>query len=309
MSTISANDVRELRERTGAGMMDCKKALAENNGDMEAAIDWLRKKGLAAAAKKSGRAAAEGLVGVLATGNKGVLVEVNAETDFVSRNESFQQYVKTATELAMSQEGDVDALAAAPYPGTGRTVADELTHLISIIGENMSLRRVAHLSVDKGTVTSYLHTATTDMLGRIGVLVALESTGNVSELQSTAKQIAMHVAAANPQACFIEDLSPETVAREEAIYVEQAKASGKPAEFIHKMVEGRMRKFYEAAVLIEQVFLIDDSKRTIKQVVEDLAKQLGTPVKLKGFAQFRLGEGVEKKTEDFASEVAAQLKS
>jgi elongation factor Ts len=309
MSTISANDVRELRERTGAGMMDCKKALAETNGDMEAAIDWLRKKGLSAAAKKSGRAAAEGLVGVLAKGTKGVLVEVNAETDFVSRNENFQQYVKTVTELAMSKDTDLDTLQTTPYPGSSRNVADELTHLISIIGENMSLRRVAHLGVDKVIVISYLHTATTDMLGRIGVLVALESDGNVDELQTVGKQIAMHVAAANPQACFIEDLSPETVAREEAIYVEQAKASGKPAEFIDKMVEGRVRKFYESVVLIEQVFLIDDTKRTVKQVVEDLGKKLGTPVKLRGFAQFRLGEGVEKKTEDFASEVAAQLKS
>lgn len=308
MSTISANDVRELRERTGAGMMDCKKALSETQGDMEAAIDWLRKKGLAAAAKKSGRAAAEGLVGAFASGTKGVLVEVNAETDFVARNEDFQRYVKTVTELALSKASDLETLQSAPYPASGRSVAEELTHLISIIGENLSLRRMAALEVSQGTVATYIHTATTPMMGRIGVIVALESAGDVSELQAVGKQIAMHVAASNPQACYIEDLSPETIAREEAIYVEQAKASGKPTEFIQKMVEGRVRKFYEAAVLIEQVYLIDDTKRTIKQVIEDLGKKLGTPVKLKGFAQFRLGEGVEKKTEDFAAEVAAQLK-
>jgi elongation factor Ts len=309
MSTISAKDVRELRERTGAGMMDCKKALAESNGDMEAAIDWLRKKGLSAAAKKSGRAAAEGLVGVLTSGMRGVLVEVNAETDFVARNEKFQQYVETVTELAMSETADLEKLRSIPYPNSDRSVADELTHLVSIIGENLSLRRVTSLEVKQGIISSYLHTPTTDTLGRIGVLVALESTGNVNELQIVGKHIAMHICAANPQACYIEDLSPETIAREEAIYVEKAKASGKPAEFIQKMVEGQLRKFYETAVLVEQIFLIDDSKRKIKQVIEDIAKKLGTPVKLKGFAQFRLGEGVEKKAGDFASEVAAQLKS
>lgn len=309
MSSISANNVRELRERTGAGMMDCKKALAETNGDMEVAIDWLRKKGLAAAAKKSGRAAAEGLVGVLTAGTTGVLTEVNAETDFVARNENFQQYVKTITELALSKTADLEQLQSIPYPGSNRSVAEELTHLIAIIGENLSLRRVMNLEVDQGAVISYLHTPTTNILGRIGVLVALESAGDATKLQTVGRQIAMHVAAANPQACYIEDLSPETVAREEAIYVEQAKASDKPLEFIQKMVEGRLRKFYESAVLAEQIFLIDDSKRTIKQVVEDLAKEIGSPVKLKGFAQFRLGEGVEKKSEDFASEVAAQLKS
>jgi elongation factor Ts len=308
MSTISANDVRELRERTGAGMMDCKKALVENNGDIESAVDWLRKKGLASASKKSGRTTSEGLIGVLSNQMQGALVEVNSETDFVSRNETFQQFVKTITELALSGASDLDALKNMPYPGTGRTVSEELTHLISIIGENMNLRRMASLSVTQGVVTSYLHAATTNMLGRIGVLVALESSGNVAELQEVGKQIAMHVAAANPQACYIEDLSPESIAREEAIYIEQAEGSGKPPEVVNKMVEGRLRKFYEAAVLNEQLFLIDDSKRTVKQVVEDLSKKLGTPVKLNGFIQFRLGEGIEKKTEDFASEVAAQLK-
>lgn len=308
MSNISANDVRELRERTGAGMMDCKKALTETNGDMEAAIDWLRKKGLSAAAKKSGRAAAEGLVGVLSTAQKGVVVEVNAETDFVSRNEHFQEFVTAVTNLAMSTTSDLETLQNSPYPETGRTVLEEINYLISIIGENMKFRRVAELSVKEGIVASYLHSAINPMLGRIGILVALESTGDANKLQTVGKQIAMHIAAANPQACFIEDLSPDTVAREEAIYVEQAKASGKPAEFINQMVAGRLRKFYEAAVLNEQIFLIDDTKRLVKQVVADLAKELGTAVKLKGFVQFRLGEGVEKKSEDFAAEVAAQLK-
>lgn len=307
MTQISASAVRELREQTGAGMMDCKKALEETQGNMEAAVDWLRKKGLAAAAKKSGRAAAEGLVGIHSNGQKGVVVEVNSETDFVSRNEQFQVFVKTLTECAMSSDGDLESFKAMPYPGTGRTVADELTHLISIIGENLHLRRLGILEVKPGAVASYLHTATTDSLGRIGVLVALESEGDQAELLALGKQIAMHIAAAKPQTCTVEELDPELIARERAIYQEQAAAQGKPAEFLEKMVEGRLRKFYEEAVLTEQVFLIDDTKRKVKQVVEDLGKKLGKPVTLCGFIQFRVGEGVEKKSEDFAAEVAAQL--
>lgn len=307
MSVISASNVKELRERTGAGMLDCKNALSETNGDLEAAVDWLRKKGLASAAKKSGRATAEGLVGVLSTGTKGVVLEVNAETDFVGRNEHFQNFVKTATELALTVDGNLEKLQALPYPNSTRNVQDELTHLIAVIGENMSMRRCESISVSNGVVTSYIHTATSDVLGRIGVLVALESTGDKAALSTTAKQIAMHVAAANPQACTVDSLSPEIVERERSIYAGQARESGKPEEFIEKMIEGRLRKFYEESILCEQTFLIDDSKRTVKQVVADLAKTLGTDVTLKGFIQFRLGEGVEKKTEDFASEVAAQL--
>lgn len=309
MSEISAASVRELRERTGAGMMDCKKALVETQGDMEAAIDWLRKKGLASAAKKSGRAAAEGLVGVMVQGTKGVVVEVNSETDFVSRNEQFQGYVDTVTKLAFDAGDSLDTLAGSAYPGSGRTVAEELTHLISVIGENMNLRRVESISVNSGVIANYIHTATSATLGRIGILVAMESTGDANELMATGKQIAMHIAAANPQSTTVEDLDPEVVARERDIFAEQARASGKPEEFIGKMIEGRLRKFYEESVLTEQVFLIDDTKRQVKQVVEDLAKKLGTPVNLKGFVQFRLGEGVEKKEVDFAAEVAAQLRS
>lgn len=309
MTEITAASVRELRERTGAGMMDCKKALVENNGDMEAAIDWLRKKGLAAAAKKSGRAAAEGLVGILVDGKKAVALEVNSETDFVSRNEHFQCFVDTATKLAMNAGDNLDTLLSTSYPGTGRTVQEELTHLISVIGENMNIRRLASISVNNGVIANYVHTATTSTLGRIGVLVAMESTGNADELMACGKQIAMHIAAANPQSCTVEELDPAVVDREREIFADQARASGKPEEFIGKMIEGRLRKFYEESVLCEQVFLIDDTKRQVKQVVEDLAKKLGTPVALKGFIQFRLGEGVEKKEVDFAAEVAAQLRS
>jgi len=303
MLVISAKDVGELRERSGAGMMDCKKALIENNGDMEAAIDWLRTKGLATAAKKAGRIAAEGLIGVLTDGLKGALVEVNSETDFVSRNEQFQQFVTFATQVALGVSGDIEALKGARYPNNDHTVEHELTSIIGVIGENMNLRRSACISVTQGIVASYLHAATTANLGRIGVLVALESEADADKLHPVARMIAMHIAAANPRACHISDLDTPTLERERAIYGEQARESGKPAEFIEKMIEGRMRKFYEECVLSEQVFLIDDSKRTIKQVILDLAHDVGKPVLLKGFIQFRLGEGIEKKEEDFAAEV------
>jgi elongation factor Ts len=306
--TITASSVKELRERSGAGMMDCKKALSETNGDLEAAIDWLRKKGLAAAAKKSGRAAAEGLVGLKVSGAQGVAVEVNSETDFVARNENFQKFVDTVCTIALEKGSDLDSLKAAAYPGSGRSVEEELTHLISVIGENMNLRRVQQIAVNQGAIANYIHNATTDSLGRIGVLVALESAADQNELQSLGKQIAMHIAAANPQSCTVEDLDPEVIERERAIFKDQALASGKPAEFVDKMVEGRIRKFYEESVLIEQIFMIDDTKRKIKDVVADKAKELGTAITLTGFAQFRLGEGVQKKEEDFAAEVAAQLK-
>ncbi len=307
MTAITASAVKELREKSGAGMMDCKKALNEANGDIEAAMDWLRTKGLAKAAKKSGRAAAEGLVGIATKGTSGVVVEVNAETDFVSRNDQFQNYVETVTELALEAGDSIETLTNATYPGASHSAGEELTKLIATIGENMNLRRVKRLQVSEGVVTKYLHNATTDSMGQIGVLVALESSADQGELTMLAKQIAMHVAAANPKSHTVDDLDPELVERERAIYKEQVIESGKPAEFADKIVEGRIRKFYEESVLCEQVFLIDDSKRTVTQVVEDKAKELGAEIKFTGFAQFRLGDGIEKKEDDFAAEVAAQL--
>jgi elongation factor Ts len=307
MTEVTASAVKELREKSGAGMLDCKKALVEAKGDIEEAIDWLRKKGLAAAAKKSGRAAAEGLVGIQTKGTTGVLLEVNAETDFVSRNETFQHFVQTATQVALSCK-DLESLKKAPYPSSSHTVQDQLTQMIATIGENMNLRRMKALSVSKGVIASYLHNATTPTLGQIGVLVALESEADTTLLNDLGKKIAMHIAAANPQATTTAELDPAVLERERNIFKEQALASGKPAEFADKMVEGRIRKFYEESILVEQIYMLDDTKRRVAQVVEDKAKECGSAINLKGFAQFRLGEGVEKKSEDFAAEVAAQLK-
>lgn len=307
MTNVSASAVRELRDRTGAGMMDCKKALDENNGDMEAAIDWLRKKGLAAAAKKAARTAAEGLVAAVAKGTVGALVEVNAETDFVGRNEKFQEFVAKVAELIEVNGDDLEALKNSAYPGTGRTVSEELTELIAVIGENMSLRRAKILRVKEGVVASYIHSATTPILGRIGVLVALESSAPQDKLQQLGRQIAMHIAAAQPQSCHVHDLDQSLLERERTVLTEQAKESGKPMEFIDKMIEGRIRKYYEEVVLHEQLFLIDDTKRKVAQVVEDAGKTFGAPVKLTEFACFRLGEGIEKEEKDFAAEVAQQL--
>ncbi|MBL8708880.1 MAG: elongation factor Ts [Rhodospirillaceae bacterium] len=307
MAEITAALVKELREASGAGMMDCKKALAENNGDVEASIDWLRKKGLAAAAKKAGRVAAEGLVGAIAEGKVGALVEVNSETDFVARNDQFQGFVSAVTRLALSG-GDVEALKAAKYPEGGVTVAEKLTNLVATIGENMNLRRAARLSVKDGVVASYVHNAAAPGIGKIGVLVALESTGDAAKLQALGKQIAMHVAAANPQSLSIDAVDPASLERERSVLAEQARASGKPEEIIGKMVEGRLRKFYEEVVLLEQVYVIDGESR-VKQVVEKAAKEIGAPVTLTGFARMALGEGIEKEEKDFASEVAAQLRA
>jgi len=307
MAEITAALVKELREASGAGMMDCKKALAENNGDVEASIDWLRKKGLAAAAKKAGRVAAEGLVGAIAEGKVGALVEVNSETDFVARNDQFQGFVSAVTRLALSGS-DIKALKAAKYPEGGVTVAEKLTNLVATIGENMNLRRAAQLSVKDGVVASYVHNAVAPGLGKIGVLVALESTGDAAKLQALGKQIAMHVAAANPQSLSIDAVDPASLERERSVLAEQARASGKPEEIIGKMVEGRLRKFYEEVVLLEQVYVIDGESR-VKQVVEKAAKEIGAPVKLVGFARMALGEGIEKEEKDFASEVAAQLRA
>ncbi|OYQ33481.1 translation elongation factor Ts [Niveispirillum lacus] len=304
MAEITAALVKDLREKSGAGMMDCKKALTETAGDLEAAIDWLRKKGLAAAAKKAGRVAAEGLVGVAANGTVGAAVELNAETDFVARNDAFQTAVATVTKLALDTDGTLDSLKAAAYPGTGRSVADELPNLVATIGENMNLRRVAKLSVTDGVVASYVHGALVPGLGKIGVLVALESTGDKAALAELGKQIAMHVAAARPEALDIADVSTANLERERAVLVEQARASGKPENIIEKMVEGRVRKYYEEVVLLEQLYVIDGETK-IRKVVENAAKTVGAPVALTGFVRFQLGEGIEKEQSDFAAEVAA----
>ena len=306
MAEITASLVKELREKTGAGMMDCKKALTENGGDLEAAVDWLRKKGLAAAAKKAGRVAAEGLVAVASSGPRGAVIEVNAETDFVARNDQFQAFARMAAEVALSVGGELEKTKAAAAPGGG-TVADKLTNLVATIGENMSMRRTAALSVPAGVVASYVHNAVAPGLGKIGVLVALDSTGDADKLLALGKQIAMHVAAANPSALDIGSVDPAALERERAILTEQAAASGKPAQVIEKMVEGRLRKFYEETVLLEQLYVVDGESR-VKDVVARTAKEIGTGVKLAGFLRYALGEGVEKKQEDFAAEVAAQLK-
>ncbi len=308
MAEISAASVKELRERTGAGMMDCKKALVETAGNTEEAIDWLRKKGLAQAAKKAGRAAAEGLVALHVDNTSAAVIEVNSETDFVARNEQFQNYTKTVAKIAAKGVDSIDSLKSMDYPGAGRTIIDELTNLIAVIGENMNLRRVKCLKVSEGIIASYIHNALTENMGRVGVLVALEGNADKSEMEKLGKSIAMHIAAAHPQSTSIEDMSAETVEREKKIFMEKAQQSNKPAEIIEKMVEGSLRKFFEESVLLEQVYLIDDTKRKVSAVVADKAKELGASIKLVDFAHFKLGEGVEKKEMDFAAEVAELTK-
>lgn len=303
--SVTAALVKELREKSGAGMMDCKKALAETDGDMEAAIDWLRTKGLATAAKKSGRVASEGLVAFAVNGTKGAVIELNAETDFVARNTEFQEFASTLAGLALAA-GDLDALTAADYPDTGRNVAEELTHKIATIGENMSLRRMAAVSVDSGAVVSYMHNATAAGLGRIGVLVALESGAGADVLEPLGKQIAMHIAATAPASLSVDDLDKDMVQRERDVLIEQAKASGKPQEIAEKMVEGRMKKYYKEVVLLEQVSVIDGETQ-ISDVVAKAGKDAGAEIALTGFVRFNLGEGIEKEETDFAAEVAAQL--
>ncbi len=304
MAEITAALVKELREKTGAGMMDCKKALAETNGELEAAVDWLRTKGLAAAAKKAGRVAAEGLVGVHVDGNKGALVEVNAETDFVARNETFQAFVANAAKLAIDAGGDIEKLKGLAFPGTGRTVAEELTHMIATIGENMNIRRVVSHEVKNGALASYVHNSLTAGLGKIGVLVAMESAGGTDGLADVGKQIAMHVAAAKPASVSRDDLDPALVERERAVLIEQARESGKPDNIIEKMIEGRIRKYYEEVCLVDQTFVIDGESK-VSKTLENAGKAAGGAVKVAGFSLFVLGEGIEKKEEDFAAEVAA----
>jgi elongation factor Ts len=298
MAAITAALVKDLREKTGAGMMDCKKALVENDGDIEVAIDWLRKKGLAAAAKKSGRIAAEGLVGVATAANKAAIVEVNAETDFVARNESFQSFVEACAKIALDVGDNLDTINAAPFPGTDRSVAEELTHLIATIGENMSIRRAKVLTVTQGVVASYIHQALKPGLGKIGVLAAVEGPGELGTLEILGRQIGMHVAATRPDALDVDAVDPAALERERSVLTEQARASGKPDAIIEKMVDGRVRKYYEEVVLLEQVWVHDGESR-----VRAVLKKAG--VALTGFTRYQLGEGIEKPKDDFAAEVAA----
>ena len=303
MAEITAATVKELRERTGAGMMDCKKALAETNGEMEAAIDWLRAKGLAAAAKKAGRTAAEGLVGVAVEGNRGAVVEINSETDFVAKNELFQQFVANVARIALEKGADVDLISGAAYPAGG-TVAEALTENIAKIGENQSLRRAAVLEVGEGAVVSYVHNQVVPGLGKIGVLVALEGAAPADTLQTLGKQLAMHIAAANPLALDADSLDPALIERERAIAIEKAKESGKPQNIVEKMVEGGLAKFRKEHALLTQLFVMDN-KTPVAEVVASAAKDAGSGIELKGFVRFQLGEGIEKKVDDFAAEVAA----
>ncbi|MBT5299090.1 MAG: elongation factor Ts [Rhodospirillaceae bacterium] len=304
MAEITAALVKELREKTGAGMMDCKKALTETDGDLEGAVDWLRTKGLAAAAKKAGRAASEGLVGVAVDGANGAIVEINAETDFVARNDTFQGFVGSVANIALEAGSDLNALNSAAMPDSDRNVGEELTHLISTIGENMTMRRAATISVTKGALASYVHSAISPGLGKIGVLVGLESDADADKLSEVGKQIAMHIAAAKPLSVSQDDLDPEELEREKSILAEQARDSGKPENIIEKMVEGRLRKYYEEVCLLDQVFVINGETK-ISDVLAKAGNDLGAPVSVSGFALFVLGEGVEKKEEDFAAEVAA----
>ena len=304
MAEITASLVKALRDKTGAGMMDCKKALSESDGEIDAAVDWLRKNGLAAAAKKAGRVAAEGLVAVATDGTKGAVVEINAETDFVGRNEEFQSFVSDVARIALDTSGPVESLGDAPM-GEG-TVASRMTDLIARIGENMSLRRVERLSVGNGAIGSYVHNSVAPGLGRIAVLVGLESSGATGPLYGLARQLAMHVAAASPQWTAIDGIDPAALDRERAVLTEQARASGRPENIIGKMVEGRLRKFYEDTVLLEQTFVIDGESK-VSKAVEALAGEIGAPVSVAGFQRFALGEGIEKKEVDFAAEVAATV--
>jgi len=298
MAEITAALVKDLRERTGAGMMDCKKALVENGGDMEAAIDWLRKKGLSNAAKKSGRVASEGLVGVASGPQRAAMVEVNAETDFVARNDTFQSFVAEVARVALAVGEDIEAIKAAPYPGTGRNVGEELTHLVTTIGENMNIRRACVLTVSEGAVATYMHSAVKPGLGKIGVLAAVQGPGEIAVLETLGRQIGMHVAATSPEALDTSAVDPAALEREKAVLTEQARASGKPDNIIEKMVEGRIRKYYEEVVLLEQVWVHDGESR-VKAVVKKAGAELI------GFARFKLGDGIEKAAGDFAAEVKA----
>lgn len=304
---ITAAQVKELRELTGAGMMDCKAALNENDGNMEAAVDWLRKKGIAKADKKAGRTAAEGLIGIAAEDGKAVLVEVNSETDFVARNDAFQQLVRNIAQVALEVGGETEAVSEARYPGSTKSVSETIKDAVGTIGENMSFRRSKTLAVGSGVVATYIHNSVSENLGKLGVLVALETTGDAEAAQHFARQVAMHVAATNPLALSEAELDPAAVEREKAIFADQARASGKPDAIIGKMVEGRLRKFYEEVVLLKQSFVLNPDV-TVEQAAKDAAKAIGAEAKITGFLRFALGEGIEREESDFAAEVAAAVK-
>ncbi len=307
MTNVTAAMVKDLCEKTGAGMMDCKKALAETNGDMEAAIDWLRAKGIAKADKKSGRTAAEGLVGIASNGTKAVVVEVNSETDFVARNDAFQDLVRGIAQVALGTDGSVEAVAAAAYPASGKPVGDTIKDAVATIGENMNLRRSASLSVEDGVVATYIHNGVADGLGKLGVLVALKSTGDKEALNAIGRQVAMHIAATNPLALRAEEVDAAVAERERNVFIEQSRASGKPDAIIEKMVDGRMRKFFEEVALLSQAFVINPDL-TVAAAVKEAEKAVGAPIEVTGMARLLLGEGVEKEETDFAAEVAAAAK-
>ena len=301
---LSASTIKELREKSGAGMMDCKKALTETGGNMEEAIDWLRKQGLSAVAKKSSRVAAEGLIGVTIKNNSGAMVEINSETDFVARNELFQNFVKTCSTLVLSSKNDIEALQKLPFPNSDRTVNQELANNIATIGENMNIRRVEFLEVSEGILVSYVHNNVADGLGRLGVLVALESKAEKNNLLETGKQVAMHIAATSPKSLNVEDLDPQIVEREREVLIDQAMASGKPKEIAEKMVQGRMNKFYQEVVLNEQVFVVDGETK-IKDLIKKLSSDINHDVKIKGFKILKLGDGIDVGESNFAADVAA----
>ena len=305
--SITAAQVKELRELTGAGMMDCKAALTETGGNMDEAVDWLRKKGISKADKKASRTAAEGLIGVDSGVREAVVVEVNSETDFVARNEAFQEIVRNVAKVALAHGGDHAKTSAAKYPHSDKSVADTIKDAVGTIGENMSFRRSARLGVEHGAVATYVHNAVADGLGKLGVLVAIETTGNAHAAGAFARQVAMHVAATNPLALTAEEIDPAAVEREKAIFSDQARQSGKPEAIIEKMVEGRLRKFYEEVVLLKQAFVINPDV-TVEKALKDAEKDIGAPAKITGYVRFALGEGIEKEVTDFAAEVAATAK-
>ncbi|HXW41872.1 MAG TPA: translation elongation factor Ts [Xanthobacteraceae bacterium] len=305
MTTISAAMVKELREQTGAGMMDCKAALSETGGNLEKAVDWLRKKGLSKAAKKAGRVAAEGLVGVALTATKGILVEVNSETDFVARNDLFQGLVKMIADAALTAGADVDKVLAAKAGAI--TIADAIADTIAKVGENMTLRRAAELAVGQGAVASYVHNAAADGLGRIGVIVTLQSSGKADELKAIGRQVAMHVASANPQAIDPSGLEPAAVERERGVLADKAKAQGKPANVVEKIVESGLKTFYKEVCLLDQPFIFDD-KKSVAQALKEAEAKVGAPIKITGFKRFALGEGIERPSGDFGGEVAALVR-
>ncbi|CDN53877.1 Translation elongation factor Ts [Neorhizobium galegae bv. officinalis bv. officinalis str. HAMBI 1141] len=307
MAEITAALVKELREKSGAGMMDCKKALTETNGDIEAAIDWLRAKGISKADKKSGRTAAEGLIGIASAGHKAVVIELNSETDFVARNDAFQDLVRGVASVALTTDGSVEAISAATYPASGKPVADTIKDAIATIGENMTLRRAALLQVEHGVVATYVHNAAGDGIGKLGVLVALKSVGDKEVLSSIGRQVAMHIAATNPLAIRAEEVDAAVAERERNVFIEQSRASGKPEAIIEKMVDGRMRKFFEEVALLSQAFVVNPEV-TVGQAVKDAEKLAGASIEVVGMARLLLGEGVEKEETDFAAEVAAVAK-